>query len=336
MLAWFRSLATALASRSLASQMMALLLIIYLLLMVLLALHWSDEPDLVDTMAKTLASQPNAQAIPGVITTGAIIQTAEILLNKKGGYMSNDIAPPGIFLDNMPNWELGVLVQLRDMVRIMRNDLSRSQSQSKTNQNLTAAENHFFFENKRYWLPSTESQYQKGIKELQAYQGALANQSNQNAWFFARADNLVSWLLTVETRLGDLSQQLSLSTNPRQLNLDSTTALARKAAEEIQQPTPWYKIDDIFYQARGQTYALIHILHAIEQDFKEVLKDKNALVSLRQITKQLEATQDPVWSPVILNGSGLGFLANHSLVMSSYISRANAGLIDLRQLLADG
>ena len=330
MLAWLRLLGAASASQWLV------LLSIYPLIIILLALHWSNEPELVDTVAKTLAKHPRAEAVPGVITTGAIIQTAEILLNKTGGYLSNDITPPSIFLDNIPNWEFGVLVQLRDMVRIMRNDLSRSQSQSKTNPNLTDAENHFFFENERFWLPSTESQYQKGIKELKAYQGELADKSNQNARFFARADNLVSWLLTVETRLGDLSQQLSLSTNQRQLSLDSTTALAGEAAEGTQQLTPWYKIDDIFYQARGQAYALIHILHAIEQDFKEVLKDKNALVSLRQITKQLEATQDPVWSPVILNGSGLGFLANHSLVMSSYISRANAGLIDLRQLLADG
>ena len=39
---------------------------------------------------------------------------------------------------------------------------------------------------------------------------------------------------------------------------------------------------------------------------------------------------------MILNGSGFGFLANHSLVMASYISRANAAVIDLRNLLSQG
>ena len=39
---------------------------------------------------------------------------------------------------------------------------------------------------------------------------------------------------------------------------------------------------------------------------------------------------------MILNGDGLGFLANHSLVMASYVSRANAAIIDLRTLLAQG
>jgi hypothetical protein len=41
-------------------------------------------------------------------------------------------------------------------------------------------------------------------------------------------------------------------------------------------------------------------------------------------------------SPVILNGSGYGFFANHSLVMANYLARANAGVINLRDLLDQG
>jgi len=59
-------------------------------------------------------------------------------------------------------------------------------------------------------------------------------------------------------------------------------------------------------------------------------------VSLQQIIRELEPTQDTVWSPMILNGNGFGFLANHSLVMASYISRANAAITDLRALLDRG
>ena len=95
-------------------------------------------------------------------------------------------------------------------------------------------------------------------------------------------------------------------------------------------------IDDNFFQARGSTWALIHFLKAIEIDFAPVLEKKNATVSLRQIIRELEATQHTVYSPLILNGDGFGILANHSLVMASYISRANAALIDLRELLSQG
>jgi len=78
------------------------------------------------------------------------------------------------------------------------------------------------------------------------------------------------------------------------------------------------------------------ILRAIEQDFASVLEKKNARVSVQQIIRELEPTQDQLWSPMILNGSGLGILANHSLIMASHISRANAAMSDLRQLLEQG
>ena len=71
-------------------------------------------------------------------------------------------------------------------------------------------------------------------------------------------------------------------------------------------------------------------------NFADVLAKKNATVSVRQIIRELEAAQEPVWSPMILNGSGYGMLANHSLVMANYISRANAAVMDLRQLLSQG
>ncbi|MDY0049812.1 MAG: DUF2333 family protein, partial [Halothiobacillaceae bacterium] len=89
-------------------------------------------------------------------------------------------------------------------------------------------------------------------------------------------------------------------------------------------------------EARGAAWALLHFLQAIEADFGPVLDNKNARASLRQIIRELSATQQTVWSPVILNGSGFGFVANHSLVMASYISRANAAVIDLRNLLSQG
>lgn len=41
-------------------------------------------------------------------------------------------------------------------------------------------------------------------------------------------------------------------------------------------------------------------------------------------------------SPIVLNGNGYGILANHSLVLASYIAKANAALMDLRTLLQEG
>jgi hypothetical protein len=100
--------------------------------------------------------------------------------------------------------------------------------------------------------------------------------------------------------------------------------------------TSWLQIDDVFYEARGTSWALLHFLKAIEVDFADVLAKKNAITSVQQIIRELEMTQQPVSTPMIVNGEGFGMLANHSLVMASYISRANAAIIDLRELLSQG
>ena len=100
--------------------------------------------------------------------------------------------------------------------------------------------------------------------------------------------------------------------------------------------TPWLKIDDNFYEARGYTWALREQLEAIRIDFGPVLRDKNAMVSLEQVIRELHESQNPLGSPMVLNGKPFGFFANHSLVMANYISRANAAVIDLRELLRRG
>ena len=84
--------------------------------------------------------------------------------------------------------------------------------------------------------------------------------------------------------------------------------------------TPWMQIDNVFFEARGQAWALSHLLRAIEVDFADVLAKKNATISVRQIIRELEAAQEPLWSPMVLNGSG-GVLANHSLVMANHLPR---------------
>ena len=92
----------------------------------------------------------------------------------------------------------------------------------------------------------------------------------------------------------------------------------------------------LFGQVDHSHATLAQFLRAAEYDFRDVLEDKNARVSLRQIIRELEAAQVPMRSPMVLNGSGFAIFANHSLVMASYLSRANSAVIDLRELLTRG
>lgn len=311
------------------------------LMLIAMAVLDYDPPQFMvrDTALKWLPVN-NKPQVRGQITTATTIELLDRLLHKRGGYLSNDVMPPGAWMDNMPNWEWGVLVQLRDMVKALRNDFSRSQSQSSEDPDLTRADNHLNISNDSWMLPAAESEYTDAERALQAYLGRLGDNTRGDTQFYARADNLRGWLALVEKRLGDLSQRLSASVGQVRVNTDlagEAGAEQSTATSEVRiVKTPWMQIDDVFYEARGATWALLHLLRAVEHDFGSVLEKRNAVVSLRQIIRELESSQDPVWSPVILNGEGFGFVANHSLVMASFISRANAAVIDLRMLLERG
>lgn len=325
-------------NKSLLGKVIGGVVAIYLLVTIGLGIFWSDEPDLWDVKSAVemdLAAT-GKEKVTGFATTSTLIRLAEQLLDKPGGYLTNDITPPGIWLDNIPNWEYGVLVQVRDMTRSLRKDIARSQSTSMENADLAIAEPQFNFDSSSFWFPSTESEYRRGIQYLKRYQASLLTRDKSAGQFYARADNLRNWLADVETRLGSLSQRLSASVGKEQLTEGDSDRPSAGAASEVRVKTGFLELDDVFYEARGASYALVHLLYAIEIDFRDVLAKKNALVSLQQIIRELEASQQPVMSPMILNGSGFGMLANHSLVMANYISRANAAIIDLRRLLEQG
>ena len=303
---------------------------------------YNHEPDMFDPIerAQAHAVEHNHADVTGTNTTSALIEVADVMLNKRGGYLSNDIMPPWVFLDNVPNWEFGVLTQVRDLARTMRNDFSRSQTQSTEDVDLSLADPGFHYSNDRWFPPDTEGRYENAIDSLEAYLARLSDPMQPDAQFYARADNLVEWLGLVEKRLGSLSQRLSASVGQDRLNTDlSGDSAARQstaAPGEMDIKTSWFEVDDVFYETRGTTWALIHFLKAMEVDFHDILSKKNALVSFRQIIRELESTQDPLRAPMVLNGNKFGAFANHSLVMANYISRANAAIMDLRFLLQQG
>ena len=307
----------------------------FLLIMFVLGFWFSREPDVfwVNRAADT------DSATVGFSTTDTLIRVAETLLEKPGGYLTNDKIPPNIILDNIPSWELGVINQLRDLGRVMRDDYTRSQSQSKEDDDVAIGAPQFFYNNDSWVFPTTESEYREGIDAFTRYRERLAA-GDPDTQFYARADNLREWLSQVEKRLGSLTRRLGNSVASDRINDDLAGDAAAEAAgsqpDTVNVRTSWFMTDNIFFEARGTAWALLHFFRAAEFDFAHVLADKNAEVSVRQIIRELEASLDPLRSPLVLNGGGYGLFANHSLVMANYLARANASVINLRELLDQG
>jgi hypothetical protein len=205
-------------------------LLVYLLMAAGLGFYWNSEPD--------VSPPPSAQTVTGAATTKALLHLANTLLDKPGGYLSNDVSLPGLWMDNIPNWEYGVLIQVRDLSRALRKDFSRSQSQSTEDTDLAIAEPQFNFDSESWMLPSSEGEYRTGVDGLKSYLDRLSDSQQSQAQFYARADNLTRWLGDVETRMGSLSQRLSASVGQKRLNTDlagdASATQSTSAASELE------------------------------------------------------------------------------------------------------
>ena len=314
----------------------AWVIVALLLVFSFIGIYWSRMPGIF-WVNHTI---DNERVVVGYSTADTLIRVAETMLDKPGGYLTNDRMPPSVFLDNTPNWELGVLQQVRDMARIIRNDYSRSQSQSKEDPDIRDGEQAFFIDNNSWIFPAAESEYRHAIEGFTRYRDRLADDLDTDAQFYARADNLREWLAQVEKRLGSLTRRLGDSVATSRINEDlagdPSAEASNPQADTIDVQTSWFEVDDVFFEARGTAWALVHFFRAAEFDFAHVLDDKNANASVRQIIRELESSLQPLGSPMILNGNGYGFFANHSLVMANYLARANAAVINLRELLDQG
>ncbi|MEQ9566280.1 MAG: DUF2333 family protein, partial [Pseudomonadales bacterium] len=176
-------------------------LVVLALLIVITGIWWSQEPDYQEARLEVIELSGGQNAQVGSLTTASVIVVVETLLDKPGGLLSNDVAPPGVYLDNIPHWEQGVIVQVRDLAKAMRDGFSRSQSQSQEDKALAQAEPNFNFGLESWIFPSSESEYRSGVEHIRDYLSRLQDDQQHTAPFYARADTLERWLIPVDNRL---------------------------------------------------------------------------------------------------------------------------------------
>lgn len=291
------------------------LLVIYLLVTLVLGIWWSREPPPFDVEQATgdqrQALETDQSGLPGArgtVSTAALMSVLDTLINKPGGYLRNDIAPPGLWLDNMPNWELGVLQQSRDLAAALEGLAGGDAYLEEATERLQV--------DSRDWLyPSAEHRFEQTLEALGGYLGGLSD--TLDAGFTPQGEPLAAWLQRVEQRLDDLTYRLSASVGEREASRELGID-----ADQRPPATPWYRVDDIFFEARGSGWALLHFLRGLERDYADLLEAAGATEHWHRLIAELEMTQQRIWSPLILNGSGFGLFANHSLIMANYTVRA--------------
>lgn len=298
---------------------------IYLVVVVVLGMWWSRAPAPFDVerataiqrdaVADGAAEAATTPAQRGAVTLATLMTLVDTLLDKPGGYLRNDVAPPGVWLDNMPAWEYGVLLQARELAAALP---AMFDEETAELDEVQASLRH----DSRDWLyPGTEKRLAQARDALGERLAAL---TQPGTGFAADGEGLARWLDRVAARLDTQSRSLSASVADDEL-------LSRLDEEARPGETPWYRVDDVFHEARGTGWALVLLVEGVQRDHADVIAAAGASEAWERLRVVLERTQRRLWSPVVLNGSGFGFFANHSLVMANHLLQAR----DLARSLAD-
>ncbi len=276
-------------------------------------------------MKHEIDANPQFRATSVPENGSAAVATAAALMDRElnlHGWTPNDpwIAPSAP-LDNMPNFQTGVVMAVGRFSFEMLDQIARTRGSSAIDPDLQRASGFLQFppdiwvwEPTRSLLPTvpSENQYLQGLAALERYNARLAR---GQAVFEQRADTLAATLARISADLGSQTAQLERAKN------SGWWIFSRTA-------------DDVFYQNKGMLYGYDLILAALGEDFAQVIQDNNlgpiweqTLNSLRQ-GSQLHPT-------IVLNGqSDRSIFANHLAWQGFHMKRAILQLQEVVSVLA--
>ncbi len=268
------------------------------------------------------------------IKGAAFIKTNQGLVDQiRENWLPNDLYWPTVFLDNMPNFQIGELEVVRYNVRCLRDNLSRMRTTDKLDPFAEGAFTALSNDPYKWWFPSAESKWKGASENLDAYYQDLVSGKSH---FYPRADNLVELLSQYASLMGGANTRL-INAPPDMdevLAVDEEEKHSTGAAKMVDIDIPWHLIDDNFYYAQGVAYALFASFKAIRIDFIDVLKDKN---SIQLVDKILEDLMRCDFEPIVVfNGNPASVFANHSLNLSGVFNDARLKVDSLIVALTQG
>lgn len=183
---------------------------------------------------------------------------------------------PSFFLDNMPNFQLGIMKAVSNITFAMSKKLDTpitggtEEAHLKTAAKLLKYDGHIWMfspANSFTPVPSAHSQYRKARKQLIKFNQQL---NTGDLPFYRNTSDLMYFL----TRI----------------NKDLNTSLEELDAQIREENNSWtdFKADDVFYYNQGKAYAYYLLLKAMGNDYKEILVDKNVYLLWTRSLKALE------------------------------------------------
>jgi hypothetical protein len=227
---------------------------------------------------------------------------------------------PGALLDNMPNFQQGIIAALARVAYELTDQIARIRGSSQADADLESALGRlnypgdvWIFEWSRAPVqPSSESQYRRAMQDLHRYNDRLAA---GQAVFDRRADNLMATLDRVAADLGGSSAALA----------DHVDRLSGAWLD--------FSADDLFYATKGRLYGYYIVLRELGTDFGSVIEER----SLRQPWDQMLASLEEAASlqPWVVSEGPLDdqFVPNHLAAQGFLLLRARTQLREITNIL---
>lgn len=228
---------------------------------------------------------------------------------------------PTALLDNMPNFQRGMVTALARLTVEMRDQLSRTRGSSPVDPDLEKAASLLNYQpNVFIWNPSvsiwpsaTSAQQYRGARTaLIAFNKRLAS---GEATFDRRSDNLRALLERMANDIG------------------STSALIDRQITEHGGDILDFHADDVFYTAKGQLYVYYMVLREVGVDFQNVQRERDLATAWQRLlaTFRTAATLQP-W--IVSNGApDSQLLPSHLAAQGFYLLRARTQLREMVDIL---
>ncbi len=242
-------------------------------------------------------------------------------VNQNNWTANDPFFQPGVMLDNMPNFQQGIMSALARFGFELTDQLGRTRGSSDADPDLQRAAGLLQYPgNVWIWNPSvslaprasSESQYRDARERLLAYNARLAK---GKANYDIRADNL---LATIERFAADIGSSSALI--DRHLNEEAGSFFDAEA-------------DDIFYFTKGKLYGYYMVLQGLGTDFEPIIKERNLQKPWNEMMESFRkaALLDP-W--VVMNGDpDAQFQPNHLATQGFYLLRARTQLREISNIL---
>lgn len=293
---------------------LAIIVLFYYPIGMLMVNNVDDNPDFTP-IGENAAKPSGSQAV--AMMTGLIDRE----VNDHSWVANDPFFQPGVMLDNMPNFQTGIMSALARFSFEMTDQVGRSRGSSEADPDLQKAAGLLQYPGDVWlWNPSvslaprasSESQYRAARKALLKYNVRLAA---GDATFERRADNLMA---TIERIVSDLGSQSAVIDD--EVRLHSSDFIDTNA-------------DDVFYNTKGKLYGYYLILKGLGEDFAPIIKEKNLTTNwARMLDTFREAAE---LSPlVVVNGTpDATFQPSHLASQGFYLLRARTQAREIANVL---